>query len=108
MSDPLRMGVEACRLTGEQGRYQLSGAMTVATATRLLPEGLKVLAASSTAVVDLSAVTLADSAGLAVLLVWLSRAREIQCALSFSGMPAQLLAIARVCGVADALPVSGV
>lgn len=54
--------------------------------------------------VDLSGVGRVDSAGVALLLEWVREARAHGRALVFRGMPAQLLAIARVSGVDTILP----
>lgn len=97
--------MSVCTLSGDSGRYRLAGPMNALTAKRVLASGLGILAPEATVVIDLSAVTVADSAGLAVLLVWLGKARDRRCVLTFQGLPEQLLAIARVCGVAAALPI---
>ncbi|WP_440996870.1 STAS domain-containing protein [Arhodomonas sp. SL1] len=67
----------------------------------LLPAALP---GSGDAVVDLSAVERADSAGLALLLEWVRVARAAGRQVRFRGIPRQLLAIARVSGVDAILP----
>mgnify|MGYP002713005404 CR=1 FL=1 len=54
--------------------------------------------------VEFSGVTWADSAGLALLIEWVRSAREAGVALRFRDIPEQMLAIARVSGVEDILP----
>ncbi|MDZ7808811.1 MAG: ABC transporter substrate-binding protein [Arhodomonas sp.] len=67
----------------------------------LLPAALP---GSGDAVVDLSAVERADSAGLALVLEWVRAARAARTAGPFPGNARQLLAIARVSGVDAILP----
>lgn len=86
-------------LTGEAGRYRLAGVATFATARALLERGSRAFRGQTAVAVDLSGITAADSAGLAVLLAWLQEARAAGQTLTFGGLPAQLLATARVCGV---------
>ncbi len=90
------MGFE---LTGEGGRYRLSGAAGYGNARRLLEAGRKCLAADSRAEIDLAGLTSLDSAGLAVLLTWLSRAKSVGHELTYTALPAALVATARVAGV---------
>ena len=86
-------------LTGEAGRYRLAGVATFANARALLEHGSREFRGQSAVAVDLSGVTAADSAGLAVLLAWLQEARAAGQTLTFNALPAQLLGTARVCGV---------
>lgn len=92
-------GVTAFDLAGEQGRYRLAGVATFANARALLERGTREFAGQSVVELDLSGVTAADSAGLAVLLAWLQQARGAGHTLVFRGLPDQLLSTARVCGV---------
>lgn len=57
--------------------------------------------------VDLSGVTRADSAGLALLLEVTRRARARKRALSFTGTPAQVRKLAEFFGIAALLPLAG-
>ena len=86
-------------LDGAGGRYQLSGSAGMETARALLERGLALFGAEPRVEVDLSGVTGADGAGLAVLLAWVGRARAAGQVLSFKSLPAPLVALARVCGV---------
>lgn len=86
-------------LEGAAGRYRLTGPADLANARALLERGLAEFAGQPEVDVDLSGVTAADGAGLAVLLSWVERARARGQVLHFAGLPAQLSAIARVCGV---------
>lgn len=72
--------------------------MTFATAPRLHAAGLAALRADPQPRIELdcSAVSEADSAGLAVLVGWLAWAREAGCELRLRNLPPKLLEIARI------------
>lgn len=89
----------AYELTGSDGRFRLSGVATLGNARAVLEHGSRAFAGLGRVELDLSGVTAADSAGLAVLLTWVERARSAGQVLVFGALPAQMLAIARVCGV---------
>lgn len=77
------------------GRFKLSGEMTFATAEEILRASEDMFENHTRITVDLSGVTRADSAGLALLLEWVTWAihtvREIQ----FLEMPERIMAIAK-------------
>jgi phospholipid transport system transporter-binding protein len=54
--------------------------------------------------VDLSGVTHADSAGVALLIEWVAALRDTGREIRFSAIPGQVLAIARLSGVDEFLP----
>ena len=82
------------------GRFRLSGAAIVPTVTLLRATGLRAFAASAgEIVVDLSAISRVDSAGLALLIDWLAWARAVGRELRFVAPPAALLALARLSDV---------
>ncbi|MEY4375798.1 MAG: hypothetical protein RJB26_348 [Pseudomonadota bacterium] len=78
------------------GRFVLSGAFGFATARRILEASEAAFANCETVVVDLSGVTQADSAGLAVLLEWVTWAHHAQREIRFQAMPRSIRAIARI------------
>ncbi|MDY0012637.1 MAG: STAS domain-containing protein [Rhodocyclaceae bacterium] len=82
------------RITGNT--LAVEGPMTVATARALLAEGQP---GEGAWVVDLSAVTHADSSGLAVLLDWLRVSRRAGGSLRFEAMPESLQSLARLYGI---------
>jgi phospholipid transport system transporter-binding protein len=90
-------------LEGGAGRYRLAGAAGMSNARALLERGLEEFRGQPRVEVELSGVTTTDGAGLAVLLSWAERARTSGQSLSFRGLPAQMLALARVCGVESML-----
>ena len=80
------------------GRIALRGSLTFASVDSLSDEARRVLSAQQDGrvEVDLQGVDHVDSAGLALLITWLSAARAASVALSFRGVPERLRAIARI------------
>ena len=94
-------------LAGAAGEpFRLAGVASLATARALLERGTAMFGGQPDVELDLSKVTHADSAGLAVLLTWLERARRSGQLLRYRGVPAQLLGIARISGVEELLRAS--
>jgi phospholipid transport system transporter-binding protein len=91
------------------GRIVVTGELTFATAREARQLGVLVLESSRAEriVVDCAAVTRADSAGLAVLLDWLSWGRRRSRPVSLENLPASLLAIARISEVDSLLTATG-
>lgn len=87
------------------GRFAARGVLTFPTARRARSAGLHALrtAGASELEIDLSAVSHADSAGLAVLLDWLAVSKREGRRLRYAGLPAGLLGIAHISGVAELL-----
>jgi phospholipid transport system transporter-binding protein len=90
------------------GRIVISGELTFASARDARQLGLLVLDSSRAEriVIDCSAVTRADSAGLAVLLDWLAWGRRKSRPVSLENLPASLVAIARISEVDGLLAVN--
>jgi phospholipid transport system transporter-binding protein len=78
------------------GRYQVSGRLSFASVPDLLAF---VEAAGDAREVDLSGVSRADSAGLAMLLEWASQVQSHGGVLRLAGIPAQLRSLIRITGV---------
>ena len=95
-----------CRLerTGD-GRYALLGDLGLESAAGILGRGEAAFSGRPEVAVDLSGVTDADSAGLAVLIEWTRAARSEGRLIRFFGMPSRLGDIARIGGVNDLLPI---
>jgi len=87
----------------EDGRLVMRGRLTIATVPALFEAGLQQLAGEDL-VVDLSQVEAVDSAAVSMLLGWLRAAQRNQRTLRVSGLPEDLLSLARLYGVADLLP----
>ena len=77
------------------GRFTLSGAMTFDTVASILRQGEKLFDRHTRIEVDLSGVTDTDSAGLALLLEWITWANHTVREIRFTGMPPRIDAIAR-------------
>jgi phospholipid transport system transporter-binding protein len=91
------------------GRVVVTGELTFGTAREARKIGILVLESSRAdrIVIDCSAVTRADSAGLAVLLDWLAWGRRRSKPLSLQNLPASLIAIARISEVDGFLTAAG-
>jgi phospholipid transport system transporter-binding protein len=85
------------------GRLEAQGAMCFDGAARALKAGLDLIPRGQPCTIDLSRVTEADSAGLAVLVEWLATARKRQSLIRYECIPAQILAVARISDLDDLL-----
>jgi len=81
------------------GRLTVTGPVTFATVGDLLRASQSLFLDQKAVTVDLGAVTSVDSAGLALLLEWLRRARSDGRTVTYSGLPEKLVAIAKLSGV---------
>jgi phospholipid transport system transporter-binding protein len=88
---------------GGPGRLVASGELDFATAAAALESGLRLIEPGRAWTVDLAGITASDSAGLAVLVEWLSAARARGATLRYVAVPAQILAIARISELEDLL-----
>jgi len=86
------------------GRYRLSGELTFATVRDTLRAAQDKFAGETKLVIDLSAVSVADSAGLALLIEWYRLAAQTNKPIQFVGVPAQLRALAKISDVESFLP----
>ncbi len=78
-----------------EGCFALSGEMTFDTAERILKASEAPFEEHSQLEIDLSGVTDSDSAGLALLLEWVTWANHTVREIRFSGMPERVMAIAK-------------
>jgi phospholipid transport system transporter-binding protein len=85
------------------GRFAVRGVLGYPTARAALEKGASLFADTKVIKVDLSGVTEADSAGLALLIEWVAWARENHRELRFFDLPREIRAIARICEVEDLL-----
>lgn len=107
-----RSGADAgqdCRLeTAGDGGASLAGPLTFETVARLFRAMEKSAAGEPPPEqIDLAGVTTIDSAGLALLLEWQSRARAAGRELTVRNAPDGLLRLARLCEAMDLLNISG-
>lgn len=90
------------------GHASLTGPLTFATVARLFGEIVQTQPQTAPgARIDLAGVGAVDSAGLALLLEWQSRARARGGQLALDNAPADLLRLARLCEADDLLSLSG-
>lgn len=88
----------------DQERCRVTGPLDFNTVTRLLPAGSAAIQAGRASVIDLAGVTASDSSGLALLIEWLSVARDAKRVLTYANMPSQLHQLARLSEVDGLLP----
>ena len=86
-----------------EGHFGLSGEMTFETAERILVASEEPFEQHTRIEVDLSGVTKADSAGLALLLEWITWANHTVREIRFEGMPEKISAIAKTTEVESLL-----
>jgi phospholipid transport system transporter-binding protein len=87
-----------------EGGYRLQAPLLFSTVPELREQGVALISAASGQLrIDLSAVTSADSAGLALLIDWLACARAAGKRLVYVRVPDALLALARLSDVAPLL-----
>ena len=84
-------------------RLRASGRLDFSTASQALRVGNEAIGNTSDQVVDLSGVTEGDSAGVAVLVEWVSAAVAAGVGLRYENVPPQMLAIARISDLEDLL-----
>lgn len=85
------------------GRAAVAGELHFDSVSALLDEGNSIIAEGRASVIDLAGVTGADSAGLALLIEWLSVARSLQRPLRYEHIPMQLQQLARLSEVEELL-----
>ena len=84
-------------------RSQVVGLLDFGTVTPMLPLGASAIIAGHASTIDLGGVTGGDSSGLALLIEWLSVAKEAQRSLRYENMPRQLRQLARLSEVEELL-----
>ena len=97
---------EAVIQRASDGRLLLSGELDFTTVTRVNGEALTLLEDADSIRVDLQGIVRSDSAGLALLVEWMRAARRLGKPIQFLNIPQQMLAIARVSGLDEVLPLS--
>jgi phospholipid transport system transporter-binding protein len=88
---------------GGPGRFELSGEVGFDDAARLLAEGDAAFASLQSVEIDLTRITRADSAGLALLIEWSLAARAAGKALRYSNVPPAVASLAGISDVAELL-----
>jgi len=90
-------------ISREDGRLVVRGRLTIETVPALFESGLQHLAEEDL-LVDMAQVEAVDSAAVSMLLGWSRAAQRSQRTLRVTGLPADLLSLATLYGVADMLP----
>jgi phospholipid transport system transporter-binding protein len=81
----------------------IQGALTFDTVPDWFARGSGWFSGDNELIIDLSGVTRADSAGLALLIEWLRLSRSAKRPLRFTNIPDQVLTLTRINGLQDAL-----
>jgi phospholipid transport system transporter-binding protein len=84
-------------------RSRAVGLLEFATVSRLLPLGSAAIMDGHASIIDLGGVTGSDSAGLALLIEWLSIAKSAGRSLHYENIPTQLEQLARLSEVEELL-----
>jgi phospholipid transport system transporter-binding protein len=84
-------------------RARVIGSLHFTTVSALLTAGVDAINGGRAAVIDLAGVTASDSAGLALLIEWLSVAKDAGRTLRFENIPTQLQQLARLSEVEELL-----
>jgi phospholipid transport system transporter-binding protein len=87
----------------DSDRARVIGSLHFTTVSALLAAGVAAINAGRAAVIDLAGVTASDSAGLALLIEWLSVAKVASRSLRFENIPSQLQQLARLSEVEELL-----
>lgn len=89
------------------GQFAVAGELSKITVPAVWRSANTLLqGASQDLLIDLQQVTHTDSAGLALLLEWMTLARDKQLQIHFRNLPAQLWEIAKVSDLEDILPLA--
>ena len=94
---------DAQLLENGDGSWLLQGELDFASVPSVLRHAGVNMLGKELVTVDLKGVTRADSAGLALLVEWLRESENAGNRIEFVNVPAQLLSIARVCGLEEIL-----
>lgn len=84
-------------------RARVVGSLHFTTVSGLLSVGTEAIGRNEASVIDLAAVTASDSAGLALLIEWLSVAKAANRTLRYENIPTQLQQLARLSEVEELL-----
>ena len=94
-------------ITRKGGSLQVTGNVTIATVSELLSEALKLQAENKhkgKLLIDLAGLEKVDSSAVSLMLVWMREAQRSKMDLQFANIPANLMSLANLYGVAELLP----
>ena len=97
---------EAAVRRGADDRLVVEGELDFTTVVRLFDDVQPLLGAGADIRIDLQGITRSDSAGLALLIEWMRAAQRLGKPIQYLNIPPQMLAIARVSGLDQVLPLS--
>jgi phospholipid transport system transporter-binding protein len=98
--------MEAELKKNDSQQYELTGELSFQTVPDLSEQIEMLLQENAELVIGLNKVSRADSAGVAMLVEWQRRARQLGKSLQFLDIPEQMLSIVRVSGLDSILPLS--
>jgi phospholipid transport system transporter-binding protein len=99
---PSTQGPASLEVLGN-GRFKVRGPLDAETVTELLEGSEKAFRGEKSLEIDLGGVPEGDSAGLALLIEWVRRARKQKQQLQYKNLPTQLAALARISQVDELL-----
>lgn len=94
---------DAQLVENEDGNWLLQGELGFNSVPSVLKHAGVSMLGKQQVTVDLKGITRADSAGLALLVEWLRESQLAGSSIVFLNVPAQMLSIARVCGLDEIL-----
>ncbi|WP_438971287.1 STAS domain-containing protein [Methylophaga sp.] len=95
----------AIKFDKEKQAVRVSGELTLESAKDVLAEMETLFDSPAKLDIDLTDVTRADSASLALLITWMRQAKKSGKAINFRNLPKQMHAIARASGLDEILPI---
>lgn len=89
------------------GQFPVSGVLDATTVTAILKRSRDLFVDVQVIQIDLGGVTESDSSGLALLIEWLRLAQQRRQKITFSNVPQQIEALARISEVEDLFHANG-
>lgn len=86
-------------------RIKVTGDVTMETASKLFHEGLP-YSGNNSLVIDFSQLGKVDSSAVSLMLVWMREAKRNKVSVRFESVPANLVSLADLYGVAELLPLN--
>lgn len=98
------MNTTSIKPADDGGTIRIEGELGFQNVAELNPQGQALIASATSLEFDLAGVVRVDSAGLALLVEWMRNAQTSGKSIRFLNVPPQMLAIARVSGLDQVLP----
>jgi phospholipid transport system transporter-binding protein len=89
-----------------EGLWELSGDITLANVPALYQNAAVLVQSAGEITIDMAPVARIDSSSIALMLSWRRAAKAARRSLVFRNVPPQVLAVARLCGVLELLPLA--